>query len=125
MTTDNRNLLRIGQLAAESGVPIKTIRYYEDLGLLHPLRRTQGGFRLFSPSSITHLNLIKASQHLGLNLQEVKQLIQIYERKNCSCEADRLRLKAIIQAASDRVKQLESLKTELIMILYQNGYYFS
>lgn len=60
MATSSFDLLRIGQLSDRSQVPIKTIRYYEELGLLQAQQRTSGGFRLFSPAALTRLAFIKS-----------------------------------------------------------------
>ena len=56
---------QIGLVAKESGVPIKTIRYYEELGLLKASNRTEGGFRLFDLDIFARLNFIKRTQRLG------------------------------------------------------------
>jgi DNA-binding transcriptional MerR regulator len=58
----------IGSVAKESGVPIKTIRYYEELGLLKAVGRTEGGYRLFNADIFARLNFIKRAQSLGLSL---------------------------------------------------------
>ena len=58
----------IGSVAKESGVPIKTIRYYEELGLLKASGRTEGKFRLFTSDVLTRLSFIKRAQSLGLTL---------------------------------------------------------
>ena len=62
---------QIGLIAKESGVPIKTIRYYEELGLLKASSRTEGGFRLFDPDVFARLHFIKRAQSLGLSLLEI------------------------------------------------------
>jgi DNA-binding transcriptional MerR regulator len=62
-------MLFIGQVTALSGVPIRTIRYYESLGLLKSSGRTEGGFRQFSLDVLKRLSFIKRAQSLGLNLQ--------------------------------------------------------
>lgn len=69
--TQEKNLLFIGQVAAQSGLPVKTIRYYADLGLLNSLERTEGGYRQFSSEVLTRLAFIKRCQSLGLSLQEI------------------------------------------------------
>jgi len=66
MLTQEKKLLLIGQVAALCGLPIKTIRYYADLGLLKTLDRTEGGYRQFSSEVLTRLAFIKRSQSLGL-----------------------------------------------------------
>ncbi len=105
--------LLIGQVASQSGISIKTIRYYEELGLIHALERTEGGFRLFDPSVMTRLAFIKRSQHLGLSLNEIKECLQIYDQGHLPCDQIRQQLEAKIQEIDDKITQLNTLKSEL------------
>jgi DNA-binding transcriptional MerR regulator len=57
---------RIGTVAQHSGLPIKTIRYYAELGLLKVSGRTEGGYRLFSNDVFVRLSFIKRAQHRGI-----------------------------------------------------------
>ncbi|HEY9299015.1 MAG TPA: MerR family DNA-binding transcriptional regulator, partial [Phormidium sp.] len=62
---------QIGFVAKQSGVSIKTIRYYEELGLLKASSRTEGGYRLFDADVLSRLSFIKRAQSLGLTLAEI------------------------------------------------------
>ena len=67
---------RIGEAAERTGLTQRTIRYYEELGLLAPPGRTQGDFRLFSESDITRLQEISRLKHLlGFTLAEIKKIV--------------------------------------------------
>lgn len=70
---------QIGPIARESGVPIKTIRYYEGLGLLRAIGRTEGGYRLFDPNVFTRLSFIKCAQSFGLSLAEIKDFLDVHD----------------------------------------------
>ncbi len=70
---------QIGVVAKESGVPIKTIRYYEELGLLKASGRTEGGFRLFNTDVLARLHFIKRAQSLGLTLAEIKEFLNVHD----------------------------------------------
>jgi MerR family transcriptional regulator, copper efflux regulator len=65
---------QIGVVAKESGVPIKTIRYYEELGLLKSSGRTEGGFRLFNTDVLARLHFIKRA-HIKTKLEDKVQAI--------------------------------------------------
>ncbi|HEY9846787.1 MAG TPA: MerR family transcriptional regulator [Candidatus Caenarcaniphilales bacterium] len=82
MLVQDAQLLLIGQLAAQSRVPIKTIRYYEELGLLKSLGRTEGGYRQFSSQVLTRLAFIKRAQNLGLSLQEIREFLRSMIKAN-------------------------------------------
>ncbi len=67
--------LRSSQVAAEAGVNLQTLRYYERRGLLAAPHRSLGGHRLYPPEAITVLKVIKAAQRLGFTLDEVAELL--------------------------------------------------
>jgi DNA-binding transcriptional MerR regulator len=103
----------IGSVAKESGVPIKTIRYYEELGLLKTSGRTEGGFRIFNPDVLTRLNFIKRAQRLGLSLAEIKDFLEIHDRGELPCEHVKLKLSDKISQIEQQIQQLQILKLEL------------
>ncbi len=75
------NLVKIGELSKSSGLSIKTIRYYEDLGLIHAIKRTKGGFRLFErKTTLMRLHFIKKAQNLGMSLEEIGELLKVRDR---------------------------------------------
>jgi DNA-binding transcriptional MerR regulator len=69
--------LRIGEVAARAGVSTKTIRYYEDVGLLAPARRAANGYRLFEAGTVERLSLISSLQWLGLHLGEIRAVLAV------------------------------------------------
>lgn len=104
---------QIGLVAKESGVPIKTIRYYEELGLLKASSRTEGGFRLFDSDVFVRLNFIKRAQSLGLSLLEIKEFLDVYDQGELPCDHVEVKLKDKIITITQQIKQLQILKLEL------------
>ncbi len=117
MLNSNVNLLLIGQVKANSGVPIKTIRYYEELGLIQSADRTAGGFRLFSPQVLSRLAFIRRSQHLGFTLQEIKQFLSIHDQGELPCEQVRETIDLKIAQIEHRIEELSLLKQELLNLV--------
>ncbi|WP_066382707.1 MULTISPECIES: heavy metal-responsive transcriptional regulator [unclassified Anabaena] len=103
----------IGAIAQESGVPIKTIRYYEELGLLKSSGRTEGGFRLFTPDVLARLHFIKRAQSLGLTLSEIKEFLQVHDGGELPCEHIKTKLEEKVQDIDEQIRQLLILKQEL------------
>jgi DNA-binding transcriptional MerR regulator len=68
----NGRLMRIGDLAKKAGTTMRTIRYYEQLGLIGPVARTKGGFRLYAEDEVRKLRVIKNLQYLDTPLAQVK-----------------------------------------------------
>lgn len=108
---------QIGVVAEESGVSIKTIRYYEELGLLKPSGRTAGGFRLFDCSVLQRLHFIKRAQGLGLSLLEIKEFLSIHDRGNLPCEQIKIKLEDKVKAVDEQIQQLLILRQELSDLL--------
>ncbi|MDF5731196.1 MAG: heavy metal-responsive transcriptional regulator [Rhizonema sp. PD38] len=117
MLSKDKKLLLIGRVTDLSGVPIRTIRYYESLGLLESLERTQGGFRQFSLSVLTRLSFIKRAQSLGLSLQEIGEILQVYDGGKPACNEIQQKLNDKILEIDHQVEELFGLRNELKTIL--------
>ena len=70
--------MRIGELAQKAGVTPRTIRYYESLGLLKPSEREGGGFRYYTEIELAKLDKIDCLKSLGLTLEEIASVIDLY-----------------------------------------------
>lgn len=68
--------LKVGTVARCSGVTIRTLRYYEEIGLLSPSGRTEGGHRLYERPDLMRLQQIKSLQQLGFSLDQVRDTLQ-------------------------------------------------
>ena len=72
---DSDQLLKIGEFARQAGVSLRTLRYYEELGLIAPTARTRGGFRYYRQADLSRLRLIREMQDLGLTLDHIGDLL--------------------------------------------------
>ncbi len=68
-------LLRVGDLAKATGKSVRAIRLYEELGLLRPVARTRGGFRLYEPPAVERVRWIDSLHALGFSLQEMREVL--------------------------------------------------
>ena len=77
MTASNgsNGLLKIGDFARLAGTNLRTLRYYEEIGLLEPAARSQGGFRYYRQTDLNRLNMIRDLQELGLHLERIGELM--------------------------------------------------
>lgn len=66
-------LLKIGELARRTGVTVRALHHYDDIGLLHPSGRSDAGYRLYNAVDIERLHTIQAMRHLGLSLDDIQQ----------------------------------------------------
>jgi MerR family transcriptional regulator, copper efflux regulator len=111
------NTKQIGAVAKESGVPIKTIRYYEELGLLKASGRTEGGFRLFDSDVLSRLHFIKRAQSLGLSLSEIKDFLSVHDQGDLPCDHIKARLQDKVIAINKQIQELMLFKQELESLL--------
>ena len=79
------NTLKIGQVAAEAGVGVQTLHYYERLGMLPKPDRSAANYRLYSPEAVRRVRFIKKAQALGLTLEETKQILDLKDHGREPC----------------------------------------
>jgi DNA-binding transcriptional MerR regulator len=84
--SDDERLLQIGEVAERAGLSLRTVRYYEEVGLVTPSARSEGGFRLYSDVDIERLLLVKRMKPLGLMLEEMGELADLIERSELPAE---------------------------------------
>jgi len=104
----------IGAVARQSGVPIKTIRYYEEEGLLPRPSRTASGYRLYDPGAVDRLRFIKQAQELGLRLDAIREILDLADRGHCPCGHVQQRLKARLQELRQKIASLRALERRLL-----------
>jgi DNA-binding transcriptional MerR regulator len=112
-----KDLLRIGEVSAQVDLPVKTVRYYEDRGLIQASRRSTGGFRLFEPGVITRLRFIRRSQALGLSLQDIQDILDIADQGERPCHNVRQKFQAKIEAIDERITQLQQLRQQITTLM--------
>ncbi|CAH0355596.1 Cu(I)-responsive transcriptional regulator [Aquabacterium sp. CECT 9606] len=105
--------LNIGQAAAQSGVSAKMVRYYESLGLLPKVARTQAGYRQYGEREVHTLRFIKHSRQLGFGMAEVAELLKLWQnRKRSSADVKRIAL-AHVADLDRRMREMADMKRTL------------
>ncbi|HZP27129.1 MAG TPA: MerR family transcriptional regulator [Dehalococcoidia bacterium] len=109
------NRLTIGELAAQSGVRARTIRFYEAKGLLPAPQRSDSGYRLYSQSDLLRLRFIRQARLLGLGLPAIKTLATQAFSADCAAFAAELQATIAQQRAEveRRLTELQGLQTQL------------
>ena len=77
--TGERTLLQIGEAAERVGLSLRTVRYWEEMGLVVPTARSNGGFRLYSEDDLQRLLVVKRMKPLELTLEEMRELLELLE----------------------------------------------
>jgi len=105
--------MKIGVLAGRSGLPVKTLRYYEDLGLLPAIGRSEGGYRLFAEESLRRLEFIRRLKTLGLSLEEIQGCLAVHDAGDLPCADIQIQLERQIGRIDARIEELGQLRQEL------------
>lgn len=103
----------IGVVAKQAGVPIKTIRYYEDIRLLPTVPRTPARYRLYPPGMVDRLVFIKKAQCLGLRLEDIKEILELVDRGRCPCGHVQRFLKVRLAALRSKIADLRLLEARI------------
>ena len=112
-TTERGELLTRGALAAQTGCNIETIRYYEQIGILPPPPRSQGGHRLYGESLAKRLNFVRRSRDLGFTLEEIRELLHLVDGGNYTCAQVETLAHEHVQDIHRKIGDLKKLKAVL------------
>lgn len=107
-------LLHIGEVAERVGLSVRTVRYYEEVGLVDPSGRSDGGFRLYSEADVRQLVLVKRMKAFGLSLDEMGELLDVLASVERAEELEQPELSALVvklqllaERGDDRIARLE------------------
>jgi len=98
--------MQIGLVAERSGVPAKTIRYYEDIGLISKPDRTTSGYRAYASQDVEILRFVSRARGLGFSIKDVRNLLALFEdRERASADVKKI--------AQDHVDEIDRKMAEL------------
>ncbi|MET9834017.1 heavy metal-responsive transcriptional regulator [Streptomyces sp. NPDC006385] len=101
--------MKIGEVAELTGTSTKTIRFYEDSGLVPPPARTHGGHRDYGPETADRLRFIRRCQAAGMSLQEVRQILAVHDQGESPCGH-------VSRVLSDRLNNVRAQIAELVTL---------
>jgi MerR family copper efflux transcriptional regulator len=111
--TQNRQLLKIGEVSRRTGIGIEALRFYEKSGLLDKPARTYSGYRMYSGDVLDRLSFIKRAQVLGFSLDEIKKLIDDARSGHSPCDEVREIVRTRLEELDQRMKEMARYKKEL------------
>ena len=109
--------LRIGEVARRTGLPVKTIRFYCDAGLLQPKARSEGGYRLFDQENLAELAIIRALRAMDVSIPDLTKILEVRRSGVCNCSALKHSITAQMDSISLRIDELAAMKDELARLL--------
>ncbi|MDJ0382126.1 MerR family transcriptional regulator [Streptomyces sp. G-G2] len=102
--------MQIGEVAARTELSLRTIRHYEETGLVIPSARSQGGFRLYTEADVQRLMVIRRMKPLGFTLDQMRDLLDATDR----LDSDEALGSAEREALLGRVREYEQAATEQV-----------
>ncbi len=106
--------MNIGNVARESGVPAKTIRYYESIGLIPEARRSDNGYRHYGDTDVEVLRFIQRARRLGFSVNAVADLLALWrDKERASADVKALALRHVAEMER-RIAELDALRRTLV-----------
>jgi len=106
-------MMKIGELSKISNCPTKTIRFYEEIGVLDEPKRDVNGYRIYTEDALRQLQFIKNSQAAGLTLKEITQILSIRKNGDVPCHHVKELLDRHLNEVVGKISQLRKIQVEL------------
>ncbi|TKZ22357.1 Cu(I)-responsive transcriptional regulator [Shimia litoralis] len=104
--------MNIGEISERSGLPAKTIRYYEDIGLITP-DRSENGYRLFGAQDLHKLTFLARARALGFSIEDCRTLMALYEDDTrASADVKHVAIQHL-HRIEEKIEQLQSMRQTL------------
>ncbi len=105
--------MKIGEMARRTGTTPKTVRYYEDIGLMPEPARAPNGYRDYGEDAVDRLSFIRDAQATGLSLAEIDSILDLRRRGESSCEHVTALLERHLAALDEHIGRLERTRAKL------------
>lgn len=110
--------MNIGDVAERSGLPAKTIRYYEDIGLIRP-RRGENGYRAFGKSDVHKLAFLGRARSLGFSIEECRALLALYEDAGRASSEVKQVAEGHLDQIERKIAELQAMRATLAQLVHR------
>lgn len=105
--------MKIQELSKITGISAKTIRYYEEIGLLPPPARGENNYRQYDKRDAERLRLVAGARRLDLSLEEIREILALRERREAPCRVLLERLQQKADEIAERIRALQQMERDL------------
>lgn len=109
--------MNVGDAASRSGLSAKTIRYYEDIGLIRP-ERAANGYRDYSMEDVHRLAFLARARNLGFSIEDCRQLMALYQDRGRASHDVKEIASAHVAAIEEKVRELQSMRATLQKLIH-------
>lgn len=114
--------MAIGKLAVIAATKVQTIRYYEEIGLIRPFKRSEGGHRMYGPEDVQRLKFVRHARELGFGIGEIRELLQLSDNPKTSCSVADAIARSQLEQVEIRLEKLRVLRKELKRMVEDCGH---
>ncbi|MEM6906122.1 MAG: Cu(I)-responsive transcriptional regulator [Pseudomonadota bacterium] len=105
--------MNIGDAAKAAGLPVKTVRYYADIGLVSPEMRTETGYRQYAANEVNKLIFARRARSFGFSIEQTRELLSLYEDRNRSSADVKRIARGRLADIEAKMGELQALRDEL------------
>lgn len=105
--------MNIGEAANQAGLPVKTVRYYSDIGLVSPSYRSVSGYRNYDSNAVKKLIFVKRARSFNFSIEDCRELLDLYQDKNRTSSNVRRIAKEHLIRIQKKESELKNLRLEL------------
>lgn len=105
--------MQIKKLSQQTNLSAKTIRYYEEIGLLPPPKRLPNGYRDYEETAVSRIKLVAGARILGLSLDDIREILALRDRREAPCRTLLNLLEAKAAEIHQRIAELQKLEVDL------------
>lgn len=109
--------MNVGDAARRAGLPAKTIRYYEEIGLIAP-QRAGNGYRDYSGDDVHRLAFLKRARNLGFSIDDCRQLMALYQDRSRASADVRQIASDHVTAIEEKIRELQSMRSTLQKLVH-------
>lgn len=117
MTLGTSPGMTIGEAAARSGVPAKTIRYYESIGLIAPAARSGGGYRVYDAREVETLRFVQRARSLGFSIEQVSALLALWRDRGRASADVKAMAGSQVEAIDRKIAELQGMRDTLVHLM--------
>ena len=105
--------MNISAASQAAGLPVKTVRYYADIGLVEAPSRSETGYRIYDDAAIRKLTFVRRSREFGFSIEECRELLSLYQDQDRSSAEVKLIASKRLEEIEEKQRELQSLHDEL------------
>lgn len=109
--------MKISHAAKQTGLPVKTVRYYADIGLVKPAGRSDSGYREYDEAGLAKLGFVRRAREFGFSIEECRELLSLYEDRDRASSDVRTIASAHLAEIEEKQRQLAALRDELAYLV--------